>query len=108
MNEITELQRLLGKIYSGEATLAPQLVRYRYIYKEDFGLRFLYTITRVLHRMVTHADTPEYKKMANRPREISHESLVWFMKKRCYLTSNEMKAIEEQLSKCEYMALYTI
>lgn len=108
MNEITELQRLLGKIYSGESTLAPQLVRYRYIYKEDFGLRFLYIITRVLHRMVTHADAPEYKKMANRPREISHESLVWFMKKRCYLTSNEMKAIEEQLSKCEYMALYTI
>lgn len=102
MNEIFELQKLLGKIYDGQANLAPELKKYRYMYKEDFSLRFLYVLTRMLYRIVTAPPNPKVK----RPDGISKESLVWLIKGYTYMSKLEMDAIVSKLNQCVFISTY--
>lgn len=104
MNEIIELQKLLGNIYNGNTSLADKLKKYRYLRKEDFGLRFLYVMTRMLYRIVI--TPPLNPNVKNRPRSISKESLLWCIKNKSYLTKDETDIILKQLDQCMFKASF--
>ena len=105
MIEIINLQKLLGNIYNGNISLAAKLYKYRYLRKEDFGLRFLYVMTRMLYRIITSPSPAP--NMKNRPTTISKESLQWCIKKNSYLTKEETDIILKQLDQCMFRASYS-
>ena len=105
MIEIINLQKLLGNIYNGNISLAAKLNKYRYLRKEDFGLRFLYVMTRMLYRIITTSSP--VPNMKNRPTTISKESLQWCIKKNSYLTKEETDIILKQLDQCMFRASYS-